>query len=461
MHLSDTLSSHFRLDIHQKTGLKKLGLVTVRDLLFYFPTRYTDMSVIKRVADLTPGETATLYGVITNPKTKKTFKSKTPMAEATFTDETGSLKVMWFHQAYIAKMLHGGEKVILTGKVMEGKHGLYFSNPEFEKIDMLPIDSHDSLFKKENAASGMFGYPVYSETRAITSKWIYHAIDRIFKSGVLDSIEDYIPEPIIKKYSLPTLRTALIWIHTPKKSADAESARKRFAFEEVFLIQLAKQQDRHLFKQNNSYTIAVDDTDIEDFVGRFPFAHTSAQTNAIATILADFKKLHPMARLLEGDVGSGKTAVAATVSYAIIKNRPPKPRSQGSEVGRTSGTDVVASQQTFGNLQVAYMAPTEILATQLFENFITYFKHTGINIGLITGSGCRKFPSKVAASALSGGWTTISRAQLLKWVASGEIPILVGTHALIQKKCEVQRPGARHHRRTAPLRYYAALQARP
>ncbi len=418
MQLSDPLSSHFRLDERQKAGLKKLGLLFVQDLLFYFPTRYTDMSIIKRVADLIPGETATLYGIINNPKTKKTFKSKTPMAEATFTDETGSLKVMWFHQAYIAKMLQGGEKVILTGKVMEGKQGLYFSNPEFEKVDMLPIDSHDSLFKKENAASGMFGYPIYPETRAITSKWIYHAIDRVFKSGVLDSVEDYIPPEIIKKYFLPTLRTALIFIHTPQKASDAEAARKRFAFEEVFLIQLAKQQDRHQFKEKNSYTITVDDADIQDFVDRFPFHHTGAQTKAITTILEDFQKPHPMARLLEGDVGSGKTAVAATVSYAIIKNRPPK---TGKE------------QQAFGNLQVAYMAPTEILATQLFENFITFFKHTGINIGLITGSGCRKFPSKVAASALSGGWTSISRPQLLKWVANGEIPILVGTHALIQK----------------------------
>ncbi|MEK7120631.1 MAG: DEAD/DEAH box helicase, partial [Patescibacteria group bacterium] len=125
--------------------------------------------------------------------------------------------------------------------------------------------------------------------------------------------------------------------------------------------------------------------------------------------LADFKKGEPMTRLLEGDVGSGKTAVAATASFAVATSRPGK--------------------SDFGNLQIAYMAPTEILAKQHFESFIQFFKKYPLNIGLITGSGCRKFPSKVNKD----GWTDISRPQLLKWISSGEIGVLIGTHALIQK----------------------------
>lgn len=148
---------------------------------------------------------------------------------------------------------------------------------------------------------------------------------------------------------------------------------------------------------------------LEDFMARFPFPLTGAQKKSIDTILNDFKSGHPMSRLLEGDVGSGKTAVAAAATYAAITTRP--------------------KGQTFGNLEVAYMAPTEILAQQHFESFIQYFTHTGISVGLITGSGCRKFPSKVDPR----GWTNISRSQLLKWVANGEIPILIGTHALITK----------------------------
>ena len=131
-----------------------------------------------------------------------------------------------------------------------------------------------------------------------------------------------------------------------------------------------------------------------------------------------------MSRLVEGDVGSGKTFVAATIAYAVIKNRP---------VG-----------QNFGNLQVAYMAPTEVLATQLYESFIEYFDHTGISIGLITGSGCRKFPSKSAHwenGAQVRTWTPISKNQLLKWVKNGEIPIVIGTHALISKSVEFEDLG--------------------
>ena len=225
----------------------------------------------------------------------------------------------------------------------------------------------------------------------------------------MDNINDYIPADILKKYNLPTLRTALIWIHKPKNKNDAESARKRFAFEEVFCIQLERQHDKFEYKKNKSFQINSAKNDVKEFLQRFPFDATNSQIKSIETILADMAKNFPMSRLLEGDVGSGKTAVAATASYVTVRQRP--------------------SGQSFGNLQVAYMAPTEILATQHFESFIEYFKHLPINIGLITGSGCRKFPSKVNPN----GWTTISRTQLLKWVGNGEIPILIGTHALIQK----------------------------
>ena len=411
MQLHDPISKHFRLDARTAAGLQRLSLGTIGDVLRCFPVRYSDMSMVKRVVDLTAGETATLFGTIRNPETKKGFRSRIPMAEATFEDTTGNIKVIWFHQAYLAKMVRDGEAVRLSGKVSAGKNGLYLSNPEFEKIAAMPADSHDSLFMKGSADAQAFGYPVYRETRDVTSKWLYHAVMRILRSGILDSIEEYLPEKIIRQYHLPALKTALIWIHAPKKKSDADSARKRFAFEEIFFIQLARAMERSAYEENNSYAVHSDAKDIADFVKRFPFTMTGSQEHAIKTVLENMEDPRPMARLLEGDVGSGKTAVAATASYAVIKNRPGK--------------------QAFGNLQVAYMAPTEILATQHFENFIQYFKHTGISIGLITGSGCRKFPTKVASAREP--WTAISRAQLLKWVANGEIPILLGTHALIQK----------------------------
>ena len=413
MNITDKLTDHFRTLEAQKKALKRLGVETIRDLLLYFPTRYSDVSVIKNIEDLEDGEVATIYGKITKPKTKKAFRTKIPMAEAYIEDMTGKIKIVWFNQAYIAKMVHDGQSVSLTGKVTSSKNGLSMSNPEIDNLKALPIDSHNSLFSEEDREKHGLRYPIYKETRGLTSKWIYHAVQKIFAAGTHKQLEEYLPEEILKKYNLPDIQTALIWVHMPKKEPDSTAARKRFAFEEVFFIQLAKAQERKEFIEHKSYQINIRKEELEDFTSRFSFALTDGQNRAVAEIQKDMESPHPMSRLLEGDVGSGKTAVAAAASYMTIKNRP--------------------KEQTFGNLQVAYMAPTEILATQHFENFIQYFKYTGISVGLITSSGCRKFPSKVASAAGTDQWTNISRNQLLKWIDNGEIPIVIGTHSLIAK----------------------------
>ena len=428
MQLSDELSKHFRLSEEQRRALARLELKTVRDLLYYFPVRYTNVSEIKLIRDLVAGDTATVYGKITKLKVRKAFKSKMPMGEAELEDTSGRIPIIWFNQAYMAKMVHEGDTVELSGKVGSGKHGLFLSNPELKEKNALPIDTHGSLFGKGAEASAVYGFPIYRETRGLTSRFMYHTVQKIIASGIVQTIPDYLPAEMLKRYSLPKLSTALIWMHAPQTDNDAQAARKRFAFEEVFFIQFARKIDRENYLENKSYPVNYNKGDIADFIGRFPFKHTAAQTKAIETMLSDMSGGHPMARLLEGDVGSGKTAVAATLSYATIKTRPPK---TPSAFGRPSANADGLATETFGSLQVAYMAPTEILATQHFENFIRYFEHTGISVGLITGSGCRKFPTKVASAQTP--WTTISRAQLLKWVANGEIPILIGTHALIQK----------------------------
>ena len=426
MQLSDKLELKFRLDINQKKALHRLKLFSVSDLLFYFPVRYSDISEVKQIAELIPGENATVYGKVSKLKTKKSFRTKIPMGEAEIEDLSGKIKIIWFHQAYLAKMIHEGQSVKLTGKVTEGKQGIYLTNPEFEKTPDMPIDSHNTLFNKDGNENLGFSYPIYRETRGITSKWFYHAIEKILKDKTLDNLEDYIPTDILKKYNLPSLKTSLVWIHEPKNTKDAEAARKRFAFEEVFCIQLERQHDKIEYRKNKSFKITPEKKETEEFLKRFPFNPTNSQKKSIETILSDMGKNFPMSRLLEGDVGSGKTAVAATAAYVVVNTRPLK---NLEEIVHPLKGDPTSSKQTFGNLQVAYMAPTEILASQHFESFIQYFKHLPINIGLITGSGCKKFPSKVNPS----GWTDISRTQLLKWTANGEMPILIGTHALIQK----------------------------
>lgn len=429
MNLGDLLSSHFRILPVQAKALKKIGAETVRDLLYYFPVRYGDIADVKSIESLAKGETAVVFGNISGLKTSKGFRSRIPMSEAYLSDGTGKIKIVWFHQAYLAKMLSENMPVRVEGKVSQKRGGLprpnvrgelYFSNPKVENVGKVPIDAGNSLFGKNGDSHSL--YPVYPETRGLTSNWIYHKLQNIFSSGILETLEDPIPSEMLKKYSLPSLRTALVWIHAPQNTDDAAKARKRFAFEEIFFIQLDKQKSRHEFKEQNAFVVDKKITDIEKFIERFPFVATKAQRRAIEEILADFAKGSPMSRLLEGDVGSGKTAVAASVAYAITTSRP--------------------KGQDFGSLQTAYMAPTEILAQQHFESFIKYFSprpSSGgagmpVSIGLITGSGCRKFPSKIFSPANGGvNWTDISRAQLLKWVASGEIAILIGTHAIIQK----------------------------
>ncbi len=410
INLSSPIEALIRLKPETKTALKKLNLYTVKDLLNHYPSRYADASSFLFISSLSEGSHVTIRGTIKKISSRKSWKTKVTMSEAVVEDVSGSIPVVWFNQPYLAKMLSVGQTVELTGKVSINNNKLTLVNPSTKEEKSLPIDSHDSLFATKD---GGVLTPLYPESKGVSSEWFSHTITRALSS--LQEIPDHIPSEILTEYSLPSIKTALIWIHNPKSMNDALKARKRFAFDEIFQINLAKAKEKLRIQKEKAYSIDTKNIDVENFVSRFPFPLTDAQKKSIDHILEDLEKDSPMSRLLEGDVGSGKTAVAATAVYATVMNRP------GAK----------EKKQTFGSLQVAYMAPTEILATQHFESFIEYFRHTGISIALITGSGCRKFPTKVASSRTP--WTTISRNQLQKWIANGEIPIVIGTHAIIQK----------------------------
>jgi ATP-dependent DNA helicase RecG len=211
------------------------------------------------------------------------------MAEGTIDDGSGKLKITWFNQAYIAKMLRDGQKVSLTGKISDSKYGLTMQNPEYEKAKALPIDVHNTLFEKdEDGNSKEFHYPIYRETKGVTSKWMYHAVNKIVASGIVKEMPDYIPEEILKKYNLPKLSTALVWIHMPKNQKNSESARKRFAFEEVFFIQLDRQKEKQENQNKKSFKIKFEEKDVNEFVSRFPFKMTPAQEHALEDIWKDF-----------------------------------------------------------------------------------------------------------------------------------------------------------------------------
>jgi len=394
MQLSSLIEENFRLTDRQKKGLKKMGLKIIRDLLFYFPARYESFSERKNIIDLKEGEKTTIYGKINEIKAEKSWRKRRYYTEATISDQTGFIAAIWFNQPFVSKILKPGDKIALIGKIANGKKGLYIANPVYEKIS-----SYEALGR------GGAILAIYPEKTGITSRWVRFAIKKIIKNLVKDgpSLDDPIPESILKTYHLPSLKSALIFIHAPKKLSDAEAARKRFSFEEIFFIQLARLKERKEHDNHHSFGIKISEKELNNFLSIFPFKLTSAQKKAIEHIINDFSKQSAMSRLLEGDVGSGKTAVAVTASYAAVKN----------------------------GYQVAYMAPTEILAQQHFQSFINYFSQLRLTtkIGLITSSECKKYPSKVNPKEA----TPISRAQLLKWTANGEIPILIGTHSLIQK----------------------------
>ncbi len=426
MQLNDPLVKILRLTEVQKKALKKLHLTSVADVLYHFPARYVSST----------GDMASVVGVISKTKARKAWKSRIPMTEATLKDESGSLHLLWLHQPYISKMFPEGSAVVVTGKIKEKNGKRSMINPEITRADKNATLTGKSLFGATSEHPDVPLFPVYPESRGITSRWFFYTIQKILADDVVSTAHDPIPKDILKKYNLPALGTALVWMHAPKNEADARAARKRFAFQEIFFIQLKKQQERHFTDSLPTWDIRPSQESITGFLAKFPFTPTSAQSKALTDIFSDFAGTRAMSRLLEGDVGSGKTFVAAATSFAVVTTRPPKMVSIGPALPKKSDLQKqpkhVEGKQDFGNLQVALMAPTEILATQHFESFIDLYRGLPINVALITSSGCKKFPSKVKPNS----WTDISRPQLLKWVANGEIPILIGTHALIQKTVE-------------------------
>ncbi len=417
MNAGDLVTQHFsRLRADQKAALARLGIRTIRDLLYHFPARYEASGPAGTIANVTPGTDVTLFGTIRKPETRKAWKSRRPMAEAWLEDSSGRIKIMWFSQPYMAKMVHDGMVVKATGRIAGTGSKQYLANPEIDQSPVRPDEVHESLFTAPESSAIIDDtlYAIYPESRGISSLWFLHAMKRIFEAHVHEHIEDPLPEEILKTYNLPVLSTALVWIHAPRTERDAAAAKKRFAFEEIFTLQLALARERAQAVKEKALPVHVDRKSLKEFISTFPFPATKAQERSIGTIVDDFEKAHPMRRLLEGDVGSGKTAVAAATSYLVATSTPP---------GRASGT-----------LQVAYMCPTEILAKQHFSTFVSYFKDHPIPIGLITGSECRKFPSKVPYEESA----KISRAQFAKWVKNGEIPIVIGTHALVYKSLEFQ-----------------------
>ncbi|HBA36655.1 TPA: ATP-dependent DNA helicase RecG [Candidatus Falkowbacteria bacterium] len=322
--------------------LKKLGLETVHDLLFYFPFRYDDFSRSVSIASLQADTTANVSGEIELIQNKKSFKRRMSITEALIKDETDTLKVIWFNQPFLTRTLKVGDKISLAGRVSENYGQLAMVSPVYEKI------YSDELVH----TSGLV--PNYHLTAALTQKQIRFLIKQII--SLADTTEDWLPTEIKKRLNLLDLGRALRQIHFPKNHAEVLTAQRRLAFTELFLRQLKAQMIKRQLRDRRALPIKFQEAATKKFVDSLPFKLTDDQRKAAWEILKDLEKSAPMSRLLEGDVGSGKTLVVilALLNTALNKR------------------------------QSALMVPTEILAQQHFHSISKLLAAYNFNIALAT-----------------------------------------------------------------------------
>ena len=403
MNINDPIGNHISLTRVQEKKLDLLKIETIRDLLYYIPARYETTQNISEIKDIESNKKVSLSGEIIDTKMRRVVRKRTMITEAKLKTDKGKIKIIWFNQPYITKKFPEGSMVKVSGTVSGEEGKKYIANPFIEMTDIKKESILSPSASKTDSIS-----PVYRATDKASSTWIKGAMKKLLPK--LQGIKDPLPKKIIDKYNLPSLYDAFFFIHNPPTENHAIVGRKRLAFDEIFFLQLLRQTDRISRQSQKTWKTTIKKKDIKDFCKRFPFPLTKSQKQSIEEISEDISKDTPMARLLQGDVGSGKTAVAATTMHNVSNSTP--------------------ENQTFGKLQAAYMAPTEILAKQQYNTIISLFKESPISIGLITSKSCRKFPSKMDEESD----TQISKNQLKKWIESGEVSAVVGTHSLIQKE---------------------------
>lgn len=340
--------------------LKRLGIETVRDLLFYFPRAWDDFSRPRPINSLRIGEDAIIKAKILQIKQNRTRRKWMSIVEALLVDDAGQIKAIWFNQPFLMKILKPGDEWLFAGKVG------YDRNLKVKILNVYQYEKEPIIL------------PVYPETEGLTSKYLRKLIKPLIAQ--IDNLsEDFLPHKISEEEDLIVLNTALRNIHFPSNSENAVVARQRLAFDELFLIALRMLKIKKELSENRSVALKFDQSILKKFVENLPFKFTNAQRKAAWEIIKDLERRVPMNRLLEGDVGSGKTVVAAMAVLVAAKN----------------------------NAQSVWLAPTEILANQHFKNVAELLKPFNISIGLLTSAN--------------------KKADLSK------DDLIIGTHALFQK----------------------------
>ena len=380
----------FRL---KSSALLRLNISTIEELLFHLPFRYEDYTNAVEIRNIKLGETAVVRGTVVDIKNEYT-KRRFVLQKATITDGSANLSVTWFNQSYITRIIHPGDEIGIVGKLE-----FFGKKPSFQVKEYEVLSQSNGIH-----TTGLV--PIYSETKGLSSKWLRNRIFTILSENK-ESITDFLPESEVSQLSFRSLYDSLYNCHFPKNLKEAEIAHERLAFNELFLMQLAAIKRRDEWnKKNKGIPLQITDyrLQITEFINSLPFILTDGQKEAIEDIKADLAREIPMNRLLEGDVGSGKTIVAAIAMYIAHLN----------------------------GYQSVLMAPTEILANQHYNVLKKLFEPFQISVDLITGSiKTNESRSKKQES---------SENHNSKFVTH-DSNILVGTHALIQKTVKFENLG--------------------
>jgi ATP-dependent DNA helicase RecG len=357
--------------------LKHLGIKTLSDLLFYFPRAHSDLSQFTPIADLKLGQTANVKAKILEVKSFRTKVRRFTLTQALIEDDSGAILCVWFNQPLLAKVLKAHEQFIFSGKVGMSKNKLQLQNPIYEQERAEQI--HTSRL-----------VPLYSLTAALTQKQLRYIIKTYLDKVTLP---EYLPREILTAEDLLDENSAVKSFHFPKNYAELTRAQNRLAFDEIFQTQLRVIRYKKTREHGSGLKIEPK-TELWMKLKELPFRLTTGQNEALNAILNDFTRPFPANRLLEGDVGSGKTIVAALAMWLTAKN----------------------------NFQAALLSPTEVLATQHYASLLELFKNDGFGVALLTSTQIK----------LNGN--PVSRETLLWAIQSGKSKIILGTHALLEKK---------------------------
>jgi ATP-dependent DNA helicase RecG len=367
-------------------NLERLGLHTLGDLLWYLPRRYIDYSQLKTINRLWYGEEVTVLATVEEMKVRPTRGGQMKLVEAVVGDGTGSLRVTWFNQPWIANQLPAGEAVALSGRIDQYLGRLTMNSPEWE-----PLDQHQLHTSRI--------VPVYSLTAGVTARWLRRVMDSVVRR-LAPRLPDPLSPAIREMQSLPHLPQAIEQIHFPESWESLRRAQERLAFDEMLLLQLAVMRQRQDWSVLETRPLTVGEDWLERFRAGLPYPLTQSQDKAIADLQRDLASGRPMNRLLEGDVGSGKTVVAAAAIGITIA----------------------------AGAQAALLAPTSILAEQHYQTLR----------GLLE-SACGVPPAEVRQ--LVGATPESEKAEIRQGLEQGTIRVVVGTHALLEGPVRFARLG--------------------